>query len=74
MRCEQLTNTFCFNMVFSHVAYELGLDPTEVALKNDGDDGRDTTHLAEFKRRFGKPNRDSLRECIEAGKKAHGLG
>jgi len=72
VRCEQLPNTFCFNLVFSHVACELGLDPTEVALKNDGADGRDTTHLAELKRRYGKPNRDSLRECIEAGKKLMG--
>ncbi|MGD0489821.1 MAG: xanthine dehydrogenase family protein molybdopterin-binding subunit [Syntrophorhabdales bacterium] len=70
VRCEQLPNTFCFNMVFSHVAAELGLDPTEVALRNDGYEGKDTAYLAEFKRHYGKPERDSLRECIEAGKKA----
>ncbi|MDR1604759.1 MAG: xanthine dehydrogenase family protein molybdopterin-binding subunit [Gracilibacteraceae bacterium] len=70
VRCEQLANTLCFNMVFSHVAAELGLDPTEVALKNDGYDGEDSEYLTECKKRFGKPQRDSLRECIEAGKKA----
>ena len=72
VRCEQLPNTFCFNMVFSHVAAELKLDPTEVALKNDGYEGHDTAYLAEFKRRFGKPERDSLKECIDAGKKEMG--
>ena len=73
VRCEQLPNTFCINMVFSHVAAELGLDPTEVALKNDGYEGHDT----DVPRRsssgaIGKPKRDSLKECIEAGKKAIG--
>jgi CO/xanthine dehydrogenase Mo-binding subunit len=72
VRCEQLANTLCFNLVFSHVAGELGLDPTEVAIKNEGADGRDTTHLAELKRRYGKPDRDSLKECIAAGKKLMG--
>jgi CO/xanthine dehydrogenase Mo-binding subunit len=69
VRCEQLPNTLCFNMVFSHVAAELGLDPTDVALANDGYEGHDIDYLAEFKRRYGKPEKDSLRECLEAGKK-----
>ncbi|MGD0229556.1 MAG: xanthine dehydrogenase family protein molybdopterin-binding subunit [Syntrophorhabdales bacterium] len=70
VRCEQLSNTFCFNTVFGHVANEMGLDPTEVALRNDGFEGHDMAWLSGAKRRFGKPDRDSLRECIEAGKKA----
>jgi len=49
---------------------ELGMDPTEVALKNDGVEGRDMAYLAEFKAAHGFPVRDSLRECIEKGKKA----
>ena len=69
-RCEQLPNTLCLTLVFDHVAAELGLDPTEVALKNDGYDGHDTTRLSEYKREHGFPDRDSLKECIEAGKKA----
>lgn len=69
-RCEQLPNTLCLTLVFDHVATELGLDPTEVALKNDGYDGHDTTRLSEYKREHGFPDRDSLKECIEAGKKA----
>ena len=33
-------------------------------------EGRDMAYLEEFKRTHGFPVRDSLRECIEAGKKA----
>jgi CO/xanthine dehydrogenase Mo-binding subunit len=71
-RCEQLPNAMCLTLVFDRVAVELGLDPTAVALKNDGYDGHDTTHLSEYKRKHGFPDRDSLRECIEEGKKAIG--
>jgi len=71
-RCEQLPNALCLTLVFDHVAAELGLDPTEVALKNDGYDGRDTTELSKYKREHGFPDRDSLKECIEAGKKTIG--
>ena len=59
-------------MIFDHVAGALGLDPTEVALKNDGCEGHDMSHLSEYKRKHGFPDRDSLKECIEAGKKAIG--
>jgi CO/xanthine dehydrogenase Mo-binding subunit len=69
-RCEQLPNTFCLTLVFDHVADALGLDPTEVALKNDGCDGHDMSYLSQYKREKGFPDSDSLRECIEAGKKA----
>jgi xanthine dehydrogenase molybdenum-binding subunit len=69
-RCEQLPNTFCLTLVFDHVAAELGLDPTLVALKNDGCEGHGTDWLAKYKRERGFPERDSLKECIEAGKKA----
>ena len=71
-RCEQLPNAMCLTLVFDHVAAELGLDPTEVALKNDGYDGQNKTRLSEYKGEHGFPDRDSLRECIEAGKKAIG--
>ena len=57
-------------LVFDHVAAEWGLDPTEVALKNDGCHGKDMTYLSNYKRENGFPDRDSLKECIEAGKKA----
>ncbi len=70
LRCEQLPASFCFTHVFSHVAAELGIDPTEVALKNDGVEGRDMAYLDAFKKTHGFPVKDSLRECIEAGKKA----
>jgi len=72
LRCEQLPPVFGIIHVFDRVAAELGMDPTEVALKNDGVDGKDMTYLDEFKREHGFPVRDSLKECIEAGKKAIG--
>lgn len=67
-RCEQLPNNFCFTLVFDHVAAELGMDPIELALKNDGVEGHDMTYLSEYKQKLGFPDRDSLRECVDAGK------
>jgi xanthine dehydrogenase molybdenum-binding subunit len=72
IRCEQSPPCFCLSQVFNHVAAALGMDPTEVALINDGVEGRDIDALAGFKRAHGFPVRDSLRECIESGKKAIG--
>ena len=40
-----------------------------MALRNDGVEGHDMTFLEEFKKANGFPVRDSLRECIEAGKR-----
>ncbi|MGD9290955.1 MAG: xanthine dehydrogenase family protein molybdopterin-binding subunit [Desulfobacterales bacterium] len=68
-RCEQIPNTFCLTLIFDHVAAELGLDPTDVALKNDGCEGHGMDWLAKYKKEHGFPDRDSLAECIEAGKK-----
>jgi len=53
-----------------HVAAALGIDPIEVALKNDGCEGRDMSYLSQFKIQHGFPDRDSLKECIDAGKAA----
>ncbi|MEM2424933.1 MAG: molybdopterin cofactor-binding domain-containing protein [Candidatus Bathyarchaeia archaeon] len=62
-----------FQEVFSRVAAELKMDPTEVALKNDGCHGHPMhPDMDEMKRKLGFPVRDSLKECIEAGKKAIG--
>jgi len=59
-------------LVFEHVAGELKLDPTKVALLNDGGKGHDMAWInTNIKAKQGfDPNRDSLKECIEAGKKA----
>jgi xanthine dehydrogenase molybdenum-binding subunit len=54
------------------VAAELAMDPAEVALINDGAEGKNMEQLAEFKRSHGFPDRDSLRECVEAGKNSIG--
>jgi CO/xanthine dehydrogenase Mo-binding subunit len=70
LRCEQSADCFALNLIFGHVAAELGLDPIEVALKNDGYEGESMEDLAKFKREHGFPDRDSLKECIEQGKKA----
>ncbi|MBN2186559.1 MAG: xanthine dehydrogenase family protein molybdopterin-binding subunit, partial [Dehalococcoidia bacterium] len=72
LRCEQAPAAFGFIHVFDRVAAELGMDPTELALKNDGVEGEDMEYLAEFKRKHGFPVRDSLKECVEAGKNAMG--
>ncbi len=69
-RCEQNPNTHSLTLVFDHVADALGLDPIEVALKNDGADGHDMEWLNQRKREIGFQVRDSLRECIEKGKAA----
>ena len=69
-RCEQNPNCFSLTLVFDHVADALGLDPIEVALKNDGADGHDMTWLNQRKAEMGFQVRDSLRECIEKGKAA----
>jgi len=69
-RCEQNPNTHSLTLVFDHVADELGLDPIDVALKNDGADGHDMDWLNKRKAEMGFQIRDSLRECIEKGKAA----
>jgi len=70
IRCEQNMNAFCFNSVLGHVAEALEMDPTEVALINDGCEGHAMADLVAKKLDLGFPDRDSLKECIEAGKKA----
>jgi len=69
-RCEQNPNTHSLTLVFDHVADDLGLDPIDVALRNDGADGHDMDWLNERKAELGFQVRDSLRECIERGKAA----
>ncbi len=69
-RCEQNANTHSQTLIFDHVAAELGLDPTLVALENDGADGHDLAWLDARKAERGFGVRDSLRECVEKGKAA----
>jgi CO/xanthine dehydrogenase Mo-binding subunit len=71
-RCEQNSNCYCLNEVFSRVASELGLDPVELALKHDGAEGHELAWLDEQKVKLGFQARDSLKECLEKGKKAIG--
>ena len=60
------------NVMFARVAAELGLDPTEVALKNDGSYGRDWDWITRYQKDNEFPQRWSLKEVIEKGKKAIG--
>jgi CO/xanthine dehydrogenase Mo-binding subunit len=71
-RCEHLPSCLNLTLVFDRVAAALEMDPTEVALKNDGCHGHDTRYLDEYKEKHGFPKRDSLKECLEAGKQAIG--
>jgi CO/xanthine dehydrogenase Mo-binding subunit len=71
-RCEQNINCYSLDLVFNRVADALGLDPIEVALRNDGAEGHDTDWLNQRKAEQGFPVIDSLRECIEKGKAAIG--
>lgn len=62
--------TIPFVEIFNRVAAELNMDPTEVAVKNDGCDGMPMhPDLDEIKKEQGFPVRDSLKECIEVGKR-----
>jgi CO/xanthine dehydrogenase Mo-binding subunit len=72
LRCEQNPHAFFFTAVFGHVAEALDMDPTELALNNDGCDGIAMDELGADKRACGFANRDSLKECLEAGKTAIG--
>ena len=59
------------NLIFNHVAAALSMDPTEVALANDGCNGKPMAELVSIKAEQGfNPDFDSLKECIEVGKKA----
>ena len=70
VRCEQLPNTLALTLVFDRVAAELGMDPIDIALKNDGVKGHDMDWVRERKQEMGFTPRHSLRECIEKGKAA----
>ena len=72
VRCEQLPNTHTLTLIMDHVAAELGLDPIQVALKNDGIHGHAMAESAKQKEELGFEPIDSLRLCIEKGKNAIG--
>ncbi|MGD9212930.1 MAG: molybdopterin-dependent oxidoreductase, partial [Desulfobacteraceae bacterium] len=69
-RCEQNPNCYTMTHVFSRVADALKMDPTVLALQNDGAEGHDIAWLSQKKLELGFDDRDSLKECIEKGKAA----
>ncbi len=58
------------NIMFDRVAAEFGLDPTEVALKNDGCGGHSWDWVTQYQKENGFPQRHSLKEVIDLGKRA----
>jgi CO/xanthine dehydrogenase Mo-binding subunit len=60
------------NVMFDKVAAEFGLDPTDVALTNDGCKGNDWDWVTRYQKENGFPQRQSLREIIKLGKEAIG--
>jgi CO/xanthine dehydrogenase Mo-binding subunit len=58
------------NVMIDRVAGEFGLDPTEVALKNDGCRGHDWEWVTRYQKDNGFPQRWSLKEVIDKGKAA----
>ncbi|MCL2149689.1 MAG: molybdopterin-dependent oxidoreductase [Dehalococcoidia bacterium] len=82
--CQNLGAYHCYrhgaNMVLTHVetfnqvANELKMDPTQVALINDGSLGHDMAWITEnIKKVQGfDASRDSLKECLAIGKEAIG--
>ena len=69
-RCEMIPTSLTVTNVMNRVAGELGMDPVDVSLKNDGCDGHGMDWLlSEMENRGFKPI-DSLKECINKGKAA----
>jgi xanthine dehydrogenase molybdenum-binding subunit len=60
------------NIMFDRVAAEFGLDPTEVALRNDGCAGHDWDWVTQYQKDNGFPQRHSLKEVVDLGKAAIG--
>jgi xanthine dehydrogenase molybdenum-binding subunit len=66
------TSTSIINMVEDHVAAALDMDPTEIALVNDGCEGEDMAWVDENVKKVQgfDHTRDSLKECLAKGKAA----
>ncbi|MCL2878576.1 MAG: molybdopterin-dependent oxidoreductase, partial [Acidobacteria bacterium] len=58
------------NVMFDKIAAEFNLDPTEVALRNDGCEGHDWDWITRYQKENNFPQRQSLREVINLGKEA----
>jgi CO/xanthine dehydrogenase Mo-binding subunit len=63
-------STVPHTVMFDRVASELGMDPIEVALKNDGCRGHDWDWVTRYQKENGFPQRWSLKEVVEKGKRA----
>jgi xanthine dehydrogenase molybdenum-binding subunit len=70
MRCEGLSSATHYSLIMNRVAAELGMDPIDVAYKNDGNCGDGPDFLVEYRARHGFPDVDGLTETLEAGRVA----
>jgi CO/xanthine dehydrogenase Mo-binding subunit len=69
LRCEGLGAATHYSLILNRVAAELDMDPTEVALKNNGNCGDGSDFIAAYQQRHGFPATDGLVEVLNAGKK-----
>jgi CO/xanthine dehydrogenase Mo-binding subunit len=70
MRCEGLGAALHYSLIMNRVAAELGMDPIDVAYKNDGNCGDGRDFLAEYRTRHSFPDIDGLAAVMEIGRQA----
>ena len=68
VRCEGLGSALHYSLIMNRVAAELGMDPLDIAYKNDGNCGDGQEFLAAYRARHGFPDVDGLTEVVEAGR------
>jgi len=68
LRAESQGTAMAYSLIMNRVADETNMDPTDIAILNEGNCGDGREFLAAYKQRHGFPDRDSLVECLEAGK------
>jgi CO/xanthine dehydrogenase Mo-binding subunit len=55
-----------FNMAIEYIAEQVGMDPIECYLLNDGCEGKPmSTEIRDYKVSHNFPDRDSLKECVD---------
>jgi len=69
-RCEVHHPDFEHNQPLDRVAQALNMDPTEIAVKNNGCEGEGVEFILETLEHAGYPVVDSMQVCLDAGKAA----
>ena len=73
-RCEQNSNCLTLTLICERVADALGLDPIDVALKNDGAEGHDMEWLNRAQGRNGISGEGQPARMRGKGKGRHRMG